>query len=111
MTIQDLNRVAYATRTTKKKKGAGKGYKYTYEKVWTGAMSPREYFDRYAEIDRRGCGISLCRFEHMDFTEDRWWDVPEYRDEAIRDYRGRIKAIRMQYGLSKSDVSEFMRVA
>lgn len=111
MTIQELNGVAYAIRTTKKKKGAGKGYKYTYESVWSGAITRREYLNRMEDIDRRECGLFLCKLEQSDFTDDRYWDVPDYRDEAIKSYRERIKSIRLKYGLSKSEVSDYMRVA
>lgn len=111
MTKKELDGIAYAVHTTKKKKGANKGYKYTYTTVWSGAMTRREYLSRLAEIDRKECGLFLCKLEHSDFTSDRYWDVPDYRDEAIRNYRERIKSIRMQYGLSKSEVSGFMRVA
>lgn len=111
MTVKELNGVAYAIRTTKKKKGANKGYKYTYESVWSGAITRREYLNRLEEIDRRECGLFLCRLERNDFTDDRYWDVPGYRDEAIKTYRERIKSIRLRYGLSQSEVSEFMRVA
>lgn len=110
MTIKELNGVAYAIHTQKKKKGANKGYKYTYTKVWSGAMTRAEYLSKLADIDRRECGLFLCKVEWNDFKEDRWWDVPSYRDEAVKSYRERIKAIRMQYGLSKSDVARFMRV-
>lgn len=110
MTKRELDRVAFATHTTKKAKGTNKGYKYTHTIVWSGAMTRKEYLDKYAEIDRHGCGIFLCKIEQDDFTTDRWWDVPSYRDEAIRDYRDRIKSIRLNYGLTKSEVSEFMRV-
>lgn len=111
MTISELNGVAYAIHTTKKKKGANKGYKYTYERVWSGAMTRREYLERYERIDPKGCGLFLCRLEYTEFMDDRYWDVPNYRDEAIKSYRGKIKAIRLRYGLSQSEVSEFMRVA
>lgn len=111
MTIHELNGVAYAIRTEKKKKGANKGYKYTYTKVWSDRMTRREYLNHYAEIDPHGCGLFLCRLEQNEMNDDRYWDVPSYRDEAIKSYRERIKSIRMRYGLSKSEVSEFMRVA
>lgn len=111
MTKNELDGMAYAVRTTKKKKGANRGYKYTYETVWSDAMTRRQYLDELARIDRIECGLFLCGMEQMEMTGDRWWDVPDYRDEAIRDYRGRIKRIRAEYGLSKSAVSEFMRVA
>lgn len=110
MTLNELNGVAYAIHTTKKKKGAGKGYKYTYESVWSDAMTRREYLTRLEEIDRKECGLFLCRLEHTEFTDDRYWNIPDYRDEAIKSYRERIKAIRMRYGLSKSEVSDYMRV-
>lgn len=103
--------MAYAIHTKRKSKGAGKGYKNTYEKVWSDRMTRREYLNRLEEIDPRACGLFLCRVEHDDFTSDRYWDVPDYRDEAIRSYRDKIKSIRLQYGLSKSEVSGFMRVA
>lgn len=103
--------MAYAIHTTKKKKGAGKGYKYTYESVWSDRMTRREYLNRLEEIDCKECGLFLCRLEQTEMNDDRYWDVPTYRDEAIKVYRGRIKAIRLKYGLSKSEVSEFMRVA
>lgn len=111
MTIKELNGVAYAIRTTKKKKGANKGYKYTYESVWSGAITRREYLNRLEEIDRKECGLFLCRLEHTEFTDDGWWRGTDYEAEAIKAYRGRIKAIRLKYGLSQSEVSEFMRVA
>lgn len=110
MTKKELDGVAYAIHTTKKKKGANKGYKYTYTKVWSGAMTRKEYLIKFAEIDLRECGLFLCDIEHRDFTEDRYWDIPDYRDEAIRGYRERIKSIRLKYGLSKSEVACFMRV-
>lgn len=111
MTINELNGVAYAIHTKAKKKGAGKGYKYTHTTVWSDRITRREYLNRLEEIDRRECGLFLCKVERDDFNGDRYWDVPDYREQAIRSYRERIKTIRMQYGLSKSEVSEFMRVA
>ena len=107
---QELDRVAYAIHTKRKKKGAGKGYKNTYTKVWSGAMTMREYLTYWAEFDPKGCGLWLCYVEHREWMEDRWWDYPEGRDKNIRGYRDRIKDIRQKYGLSKSEVSEFMRV-
>lgn len=110
MSRRELDGAAYATHASKKKKGVDKGYKYTYTTVWSGTMSQREYLDKLNEIDPRTCGLFLCEVEQSVFTSDRYWDVPSYRDEAIRHYRDRIKAIRLKHGLSKSDVTEFMRV-
>ena len=111
MTIKELNRIAYVTKARKKFKGAGKGVKYFYRTEWSGAMTRREYLTRLEEIDAKECGLFLCRLEQTEMHDDRWWDMPTYRDEAIKAYRGRIKAIRLRYGLSQSEVSEFMRVA
>lgn len=110
MNAAELDRVAYATHTTKKKKGANKGYKLIHAVVWSGAISRKAYIEKLNEIDPKECGVFLCRAEYYDFTDCRWWDTPDYRDEAIREYRDRIKAIRLKYGLSKSEVASFMRV-
>lgn len=110
MTKCELDAKYFETRTMRKKKGAGKGYKITYAVVWREGVKPRDYLNEFAEIDRKGCGLFLCKIEMEDFTTDRYWDVPDYRDEAIRAYRDRIKAIRLSHGLSKSEVTEFMRV-
>lgn len=110
MNAAELDRVAYATRTTKKKKGANKGHKLYHTTVWSGAISRKAYIEKLNEIDPKECGLFLCRAEYYDFTGCRWWDAPDYRDEAIRDYRGRIKEIRLKYGLSKSEAAPFMRV-
>ena len=110
MTKKELDGIAYTIHTKKKKKGADKGYKYTYTTVWSGAMTRAEYLKRLAEIDPRECGLFLCKVERCDFTEDRWWEGTSYEAEAIKGYRDRIKSIRQQYGLSKSDVSDYMRV-
>lgn len=105
-----LNNEANGIKAKKKKKGANKGYKYTYKSVWSGRITRREYLDRYEEIDRKECGLFLCRMESADFSDDRWWEGTAYEAEAIKGYRERIKGIRMQYGLSKSEVAGFMRV-
>lgn len=111
MTIYELNGVAYAIHTTKKKKGANKGYKYTYTKVWSDRMTRAEYLNRLAEIDRKECGLFLCKIEFADLTEDRWWDVPDYRASHLKSYRSKITAIREEYGLTSAEVACFMRVA
>lgn len=111
MTINELNEMAYATHTTMRSKGVKIGYKAFHKKVWSDRMTRREYLNRLEDIDRRECGLFLCRLERNEFNDDRYWDVPDYREEAIKSYRERIKAIRLNYGLSKSEVSEFMRVA
>ena len=72
--------------------------------------TPRKWMNEYERSDPRGFALFLCKMTRSDFVSDRWWDVPSYRDEAIREYRGRIKAIRVKYGLSKSEVSDYMRV-
>lgn len=111
MTKQELDRVAYATHTERKSKGAGKGYKYTHTVVWSGAMTRAEYLRRLAEIDPRECGLFLCKVEYTDLMNDRWWDAPDYRATHLQTYRSKITQIRKSYGLKSSDVAEFMRVA
>ena len=111
MTKKELDGIAYAVRTTKKKKGADHGYKFTYEKVWSGVMTRSEYLTRLEAIDARACGLFLCDIEHREMLEDRYWDTEDYRAEAIRAYREKITAFRRRYGLTKSEVARFMRVA
>lgn len=110
MTLRELDAKYFTVRESRKKKGAGKGYKVSYDRVWTDGANPRQYLDELSQVDAAACGVLLCRAEFADMVSDRWWDVPSYRDEAIRDYRDRIKGIRLRYGLTKSAVAEFMRV-
>lgn len=109
--LTKLNAEAYSVKAKKKKKGADKGHKYTYTSVWSGRVSHAEYLNRLEDIDRKECGLFLCRLEHTEFTDDDWWRGTDYEAEAVKSYRERIKGIRMRYGLTKSEVSEFMRVA
>lgn len=102
--------MAYAIRTSKKKKGANKGYKYTYQVEWSGKITRSEYLRRLTEIDRREAGLFLCKLEQNDFNEDRFWDTPDYRETAIKDFRDRIKGIRTRYGLTQKECLPFMRV-
>lgn len=90
--------------------GKGKKDKLFHTVVWDESMKRNDFVNEYAEADPKGCGLFLCRVEWNDFTEDRWWDVPNYRAEAVKSYRNRIKAIRAKYGLSQSEVAEYMRV-
>lgn len=92
---------------SRKKKGANKGYKETYAWQWT---DYRGYMNALRELFPTEYALQLCREEHADLMTDMWWNVPSYRDVHIREYRDRIKAIRMEFGLSKSAVAEFMRV-
>lgn len=110
MTIKELNGVAYATHTTKKKKGAGKGYKFTYTTVWSDRMTRREYLNELAKIDPRECGLFLCKVEKNELLEDDWWNTPGYRATHLQAYRRKITEIRKAYGLTSAEVSEFMRV-
>lgn len=110
MNAIELNRKYFVTDVRRKKKGAGKGYKEYVEVSFNESLTRRDYLRELAEVDKTACGLFLCKVEHEGFTTDRYWDVPDYRDEAIKDYRGRIRAIRMDYGLSKNAVAEFMRV-
>lgn len=108
--LTKINAEVYSSKATKKKKGAGKGYKYTYTKVWSDRMTRAEYLNRLAGIDRRQCGLFLCKVELNELTGDRWWDVPGYRAAHLKAYRSRITSIRKEYGLTSTEVSGFMRV-
>lgn len=92
---------------SRKKKGAGKGYKECHEWRWRDRAG---YMAALRERFPREYAIRLCRDEREELLADRWWDFGEYRAEHVRAYRERIKAIRLEHGLSKSDVEEFMRV-
>lgn len=110
MTLDELNGVAYATHTTKKKKGANKGYKVIYTTIWSDRMTRKEYLTELARIDRHGCGLFLCKVERNELLEDDWWDTPTYRKEHLQSYRRKITELRKTYGLTSAEVSEFMRV-
>lgn len=102
--------MAYSIRAKKKNKGADKGCKYTYTKVWSDRMTRREYLNRMAEIDRRECGLFMCKMEWMQWRDDRWWDNDTYREENLRYYRSTITSIRKEYGLTSSDVKQYMKL-
>lgn len=101
----------FTPKVRTKSKGAGKGTKvYVDGYVFNESLRRADYLRELAEESRTECGLFLCRAEWQDMHDDRWWDVPGYRDEFVRTYREKIKKLRAEYGLSKSEVSEFMRV-
>ena len=108
--LTKLNKSAYAVRSKRKCMGANKGYKYTYTTVWSDRMTRAEYLLHLAEIDRKECGLFLCKLEFNELNEDKWWDVPGYRAAHLKGYRSKITSIRKEYGLTSSEVSGFMRV-
>lgn len=110
MKLSELNSKYFTVHASRKKKGAGKGYKVTYKTVWRDGVKPRDYVNELAEADSIAAGRLLCNVEFADLMNDRWWDVPNYRAEHLRTYRSRITSIRKQYGLRSTDVAEFMRV-
>lgn len=111
MELNELNGMAYAIhRKTIKSKGAGKGQKYAYTKVWSGRMTRNEYLGELARIDRKECGLFLCKVEYAELCADRWWDTPGYRATHLTAYRRKITELRKEYGLTSAEVSEFMRV-
>lgn len=93
---------------SRKKKGAGKGYKETYEWRW---RDYKGYMAALRELSPTDYALRLCRDERECLLCDRWWDTPDYRGERLREYRSRITAIRKEHGLTSSEVAEFMRVA
>ena len=104
----------YAKHTTvvvsRKKKGAGKGYKTYAQTVWRNGMSLHDYMSQLKEFDRTAYGLELCRVEFADMTLDRWWDCDACRKSEVKSYRGRIASIRKEYGLSYEAVQEFYNV-
>lgn len=92
---------------SRKHMGAGRGVKEYYAWQW---RDYRGYMNELRELFPTEYALQLCRDEHSDLMSDMWWDVDGYRAEHIRAYRDRIKEIRLNYGLSKSRVAEFMRV-
>lgn len=100
----------FVTNTRVKHMGKGKKDKLFYTVEWNPERTRKDFVNEYGKADPKGCGLFLCRVEWNDFTEDRWWDVPNYRAEAVKSYRNRIKTIRAKYGLSQSEVAEYMRV-
>lgn len=94
----------------RKKKGAGKGDKLYFDSLgWDENKTRRQYLRELAEADKNACGLFLCKVELNDLIADQWWNVPTYREKHLTKYRGRITAIRKEYGLSSKDVKAFMR--
>lgn len=110
MIPRELSEKYYIVKVHVKHMGKGRNNKLFHTVEWNPATSRRSFLTEYEKADRKGCGLFLCKIEWNDFTQDRYWDVPDYRDEAIRTYRKRIKDIRHRYGLSKSDVANYMAV-
>lgn len=110
MTIRELDSKYFETRTTRKKKGAGKGCKVSHTTVWREGVKPCDYLAELSSIDRTACGLLLCKIEFADTTEDRWWDTPDYRATYLKEYRRKITDIRKEYGLRSADVAGFMKV-
>lgn len=91
----------------RKKKGAGKGYKVNYRREWTNYA---QYLRELRELSPRHYGLELCQNLYNDMNTDRYWDVDSYRGEALKSYRSRITSIRKEYGLTSTEVQQFMRV-
>lgn len=92
---------------SRKKKGAGKGYKENFGWRW---RDRKGYMNELRELFPQEYALELCRDELAGLMADMWWNIPAYREQAVREHRERIKAIRLEYGLSKNAVAEFMRV-
>lgn len=91
-------------------KTISKGVNRTKVVVTSELRTGADYFAfvrELAKINPVSAGKIYCNIERDDMLNDRWWDVPGYRAEAIKDYRGRINAIRMKYGMSRAQVKEF----
>lgn len=92
---------------SRKKKGTDKSYKVKYEWRWS---DRKGYCEALRRTNPTEYGLMLCREELGGMNCDKWWDTPSYRRTAIKDYRGRIAAIRKEYGLSYESVKEFYNV-
>lgn len=90
---------------SRKKKGAGKGYKTTYRWEW---RDYRGWRKELAESRPKEYALLLCSEELATFEDDtmRWND----RRAQANDYRRAIAKIRKEYGLTSNDVARFMRV-
>lgn len=91
-----------------KHRGGGKEKKEYFKWQWTDYAG---YKNALRELLPREYALLRCREEKSDLTSDRWWDVEGYRDEHIRDYRERIKELRLTYGLTRAEVAPYMRVS
>lgn len=110
MTLHELDKKYFVTRTMRHTRGADKGDKVRCERVWRDNVTPAQYLNELAGADSLACGRLLCEVEKSDLLTDRWWDVPGYRVEHLTMYRRRITEIRKRYGMTSKDVAEFMRV-
>lgn len=97
----------YALHRQKKFKGAGLGVKYTYTVHWNENRKRTDYLNELCPKDR---GLWLCKGEYAELCADRWWDTPTYRKEHLQTYRRKITAIKKEYGLTSTEVNQFMRV-
>lgn len=110
MTPNYLREKYYLCKVSSHSKGAKGGKKVKVEVIFDESKRRRDFLNEFEEADAKACGLFLCKVEWHDMTEDRWWDVETCRADAVRAYRDRIKGLRLKYGLSKSEVEDFMRV-
>lgn len=110
MTTKQLYAKYTETRESRKKKGAGKGYKVTVRTQWRDGMSMYGFMSELRQTNRIAYAIELCRVEFANMVTDRWWDCDACRKSEIKAYRSRIAAIRKEYGLSYETVSGFYNV-
>lgn len=92
---------------SRKKKGNGKGYKVRYEWQWHDRKS---YCEALRANNPTEYGLLMCRIEFDVMTNDNWWNTPNYRKTALKEYRARIAAIRKEYGLDYELVKQFYAV-
>lgn len=108
LTVDELrNRYGSYVLVSRKKRGAGKGYKEKYEWRWRDRKS---YLAELRRLFPKEYGLHLCKEEKECLVTETWWNTPNYREAHIKEYRNTIKAISKEYGLSRKDTAEFMRV-
>lgn len=110
MAANELYAMHTTTVVSRKKKGAGKGYKTSTRTVWRDGMALHNYMTELEELDKIAYGLELCRVEYADMTLDRWWDCDACRKSEVKSYRSRIAAIRKEYGLNYEAVADFYNV-
>lgn len=110
MTANELYAKHTTVVVTRKKKGAGKGYKTFARTEWRDGYALHNYMTELKELDRTAYAVELCRAEFADMVCDRWWDCDACRKSEIKAYRSRIAAIRKEYGLSYETVRQFYSV-
>lgn len=102
-----MNRYGGYVEASRKKKGANKGYKITYQWEWRNYAAYEKELEKYYPKEY---ALTQLRELKNFLLCDMWWNTPDYRAIHLREYRSEVTTIRKKYGLTSAEVSEFMRV-